>query len=76
MATYNFAALPTRMHASVVRAFNENNFAYLRQVYVKHGVVSCPSCLHGSQVKEWTQWAITNKIITDDQSGTEVKVPD
>lgn len=72
MATYNFKNLPQKMHNRVIAAFNNDDYDYLKKVYLAHNVISCGVCLNHRAIREWTTWAIkteTIKSTTDGNSG-------
>lgn len=66
---WSFNRLPKRIHKRFISEFRQLNIQYLKSVIRVHKLYTgCVSCLSTSDICKWIDWAIEQKIISDEDS--------
>lgn len=50
------------MKSTTLRAFEENDFKLLKEIFVHHRVIECKSCFNYTAVRDWMKYWISEGI--------------
>lgn len=62
---WNFGRIPQSLHVEIIKAYHEQRYRYLYEVYNKYKVAGTkiPDCCFAVLVRDWTKYAIDKNLI-------------